>query len=419
MSSKETISDDRVRGRVQEIEGRDLRVPLNILEREDEREECSTLRKRLLAGGEEREGVLGSGGPLDAFVLPLLGGWVMIPHPKPIGMVVAGVRRDEQDFLEAAGGVNIPKKGRGKRAEDKRRVEEEGPIVAKRKRMEQQEAVEEIPELVTSSLRIEGTSSATAVEFVATLQEQRYIRVQTTSFYDFGIRSTAKRFINAYFPEVDRQRAKDEVAARGSVGVVRQALEAMNLVNALANEHHESLKERNQMRKDNAELVKKNEEAEAEQKKRICEDELEKMEKELEEAVKAVAELELKVHNSVEEHVKGFLKSSTFEDIVNLYQLPTTTVPFSDCQKKVKLQYPDVDVMKITFGDQEGEVEENGESSTADFCSEVTLKWDRDSRSQTILPPKFNFEFVAVGDKGTEGADNPIEGVDNPDQPTA
>ncbi|GKV35995.1 hypothetical protein SLEP1_g44182 [Rubroshorea leprosula] len=355
-------------------------------------------------------------------------------------------------FLDAAGGVGIPNRGRGKRGEVRRRAEEvslpqaevenlaitqlghaggevtvveEGPIVAKRRRHEQQEVVVEVEE--------------------------------TISFYDSGMRSTAKRFINTYFPEVDRQRAKDEVAARGSVGVVRQTLEAVNLVNALANEHHESLKERNKMRKENAELVKKSEAAEAEvaklkaekeelrkenvtlkkdsessyQKKKICKAELEKREKEVEEAEKVVAKLELKVHNSVEEHVEGFLKSSIFEDIVNLYRLPTAIVAFSDCRKKVKLEYPDVDVTKITFGEQEGEVEENGESSTADFRPEITLKWEKDSRGQTILPPKFSFEFVVVdegdeGDEVTEGAEKSTEGVDqpsqladNPEQPSA
>ncbi|GKV27691.1 hypothetical protein SLEP1_g36829 [Rubroshorea leprosula] len=158
------------------------------------------------------------------------------------------------------------------------------------------------------------------------------------------------------------------------------------------------------------------------QKRKICEAELEKREKEVEEAEKVVAELELKVHNSVEEHVEGFLKSSTFEDIVNLYRLPTAIVAFSDCRKKVKVEYPDVDVTKVTFGEQEGEVEENGESSTADFRPEITLKWEKDSRGQTILPPKFSFEFVVVdegdeGDEVTEGAEKSTEGVDQPSQP--
>ncbi|GKV50147.1 hypothetical protein SLEP1_g56859 [Rubroshorea leprosula] len=327
-------------------------------------------------------------------------------------------RGEMNKFLDAVGGAGIPKKGRGKRGEVRSRVEEVS-----------------LPQAEVENLAITQPGHVGG-------------EVTTTSFYDSEMSSTAKRFINTYFPEVDRQRAKDEVAARGSVGVVRQTLETVNLVNALANEHHESLKERNQMRKDNAELIKKNEAAEAEvarlkaemeelrkenatlkkdseisyQKKKICEAELEKREKELEDAGRRVAELELKVHNSVEEHVEGFLRSNTFDDIVNLYRLPTAIVAFSDCRKKVKLQYPDVDVTKVTFGDQEGEVEEDGESSTADFRPEITLKWEKDSRGQTILPPKFSFEFVAVEEEGTEGgevtegADQPSQLADNPEQ---
>ncbi|GKV01290.1 hypothetical protein SLEP1_g13855 [Rubroshorea leprosula] len=548
MSYEETLSDGRVRGRVEEVESRDLGVPLNILEREDGREPCFNPEEEVVSEVVGYESMLGNRGSLAhlvenygvpghvlvrpagsreracsapgdhwmplyshylatglRFPLPDLLVWLLLEYglgltqltPNAVRLVVAfavysrsrgakglnlneysltpgeledvgelerrGVglldvmeytsqrmldaakiygpssqRGEEMNkFLDAAGGAGIPKKGRGKRGKVRRRVEEvslpqaevenlaisqsghvggevtvaeEGPIVAKKRRLEQQEAVEEVLEPVTSFLCLEGTSSASATEFAAALWEQGYIRAQTTSFYDSGMRSTAKRFINAYFPEVDRQHAKDEVAARGSVGVVRQALEAINLVNALANEHHESLRERNQMRKDNAELVKKNEEAEAEvarlkaemeelwkenatfkkdseisyQKRKICEAELEKREKELEEAGKAVAELEL----------------------------------------KVKLQYPNVDVTKITFGDQEGEVEEDGESSTADFRSEVTLKWERDSRGQTILPPKFNFEFVAVDEEGTkggeitEGAGKSTRGVEQPSQPS-
>ncbi|GKV20174.1 hypothetical protein SLEP1_g30333 [Rubroshorea leprosula] len=605
MSSEETLSDGRVRGRVEEVEDRDLRVPPNILEREDGREPCfnpeeevvsevagyeTTLENRgslahlvenygvpgrvLVRSTGSRERACSAPGnhwmPLYShylaaglrFPLPDLLVWLLLEYglgltqltPNAVRLVVAfaaysrsrghlsrwkakGLNLNEYSLtsgeledvgelerggvglldvmeytsqrmldateiygpssqrgeemnkvLDAAGGAGIPKKGRGKRGEVRRRgeevslpqvevenlaitqpghvggevtVAEGGPIVAKRRRLERLEAVEEVEEVrepVTSTLRLEGTSSASAVEFATALREQGNILAQTTSFYDSGMRSTAKRFINTYFPEVDRQRAKDEVAARGSIGIVRQTLEAVNLVNALANEHHESLKERNQMRKDNAEIVKKNEEAEAEvarlkvemeelrkenatfkkdseisyQKRKICEAELEKRENELEHAGRTVVELELKVHNSIEEHVEGFLRSNTFKDIVNLYRLPTVIVAFSDYRKKVKLQYPPVDVTKITFEKQEGEVEEDGESSAADFRPKITLKWERDSRGQTVLPPKFSFEFVAVEEEGTEGgevtegaekpaegADQPSQPVDNPEQPAA
>ncbi|GKV39514.1 hypothetical protein SLEP1_g47272 [Rubroshorea leprosula] len=586
MSSEETLSESRVRGRVEEVENRDLRVPSNILEREDGRESCfnpeeevvsevagyeTTLENRgslahlvenygvpgrvLVRSAGSRERACSAPGdhwmPLYShylaaglrFPLPDLLVWLLLEYglgltqltPNAMRLVVAfavysrsrgvsfptasvfkyfyvlnagsgkekgwwkdkfffaddtewdktdaevehlsrwkakGLNLNEysltpgelEDVLELErGGKDEQVFGRswwgwnskeGKREERRGQeaggggftasnrsgnlaitqpghvggevtVAEERPIVAKRRRLERQEAmeeVEEVPEPMTSPLHLEGTSSASAAEFAAVLREKGYIRAQTTSFYDSEMRSTAKRFINTYFPVVDRQRAKDEVAARGSVGVVRQTI----------------TKERNQMRKDNAELVKKNEEAEAEvarlkaemeelrkenatfkkdseisyQKRKICEAELEKREKELEDAERTVAELEdaertvaeleLKVHNSVEEHVEGFLRSSTFEDIVNLYRLPTAIVAFSDCRKKV---------------------EEDEESSTADFHPEITLKWERDSRGQTILPPKFSFEFVVVeeerteGGEVTEGAEKPAEGADQPSQP--
>ncbi|GKV27940.1 hypothetical protein SLEP1_g37051 [Rubroshorea leprosula] len=185
-----------------------------------------------------------------------------------------------------------------------------------------------------------------------------------------------KKVHQRLLPRSGHQRARDEVATRGSVGVVRQALEAVNIVNTLANEHHKSLRDRTQLRKENAKLVKKNEEVELE----ICEDELEKKEKELDEVMRVEAELELKVHNSFEEHVAEFLKSNTFEDIVKLYRLPTTI---------------------------EGEVEEDGESNIVDFRPKVTLKWDRHSRSRTIFPLNFSFEFVPMDNEWSGGVDKP------------
>ncbi|GKV37356.1 hypothetical protein SLEP1_g45397 [Rubroshorea leprosula] len=367
------------------------------------------------------------------------------------------VRREEMNkFLDAAGGAGIPKKGRGKRGEVRRRREEismpqaevgnlaisqpshvggevmvveEGPIVAKRRRLEAMEEIEEQ----------RGSSILTSRRWSPACEGRGGCQ-------GFSWRCPSNTGVMVLSSHLERKDS-DFVKCLTSWGGF--TVQAVNLVNALANEHHESLKERNQMRKDNAELVKKNKEAEAEvarlkaemeelrkenatfkkdseisyQKRKICEAELEKREKELEDAGRTVAELELKVHNSVEEHVEGFLRSSTFEDIVNLYRLPTAIMAFFDCRKKVKLQYPAVDVTKITFGEQEGEVEEDGESSTADFRPEITLKWERDSRGQIVLPPKFSFEFMAVEEEGTEGgevtegAEKSAKGADQPSQP--
>ncbi|GKV34552.1 hypothetical protein SLEP1_g42915 [Rubroshorea leprosula] len=130
----------------------------------------------------------------------------------------------------------------------------------------------------------------------------------------------------------------------------------------------------------------------------------------------------LLVHNGMEEHIGNFLNSSTFKNILKLYRLPTAIVAFTDCRKKVKAQYPEVDVTTVTFGEQEEGVEEDGESLCADFRPQITLRWERDAEGLTIFPPAFDAELVAVeeeeeGVKEAQGAGTlaPIE-VEMPPQ---
>ncbi|GKV10422.1 hypothetical protein SLEP1_g21787 [Rubroshorea leprosula] len=89
---------------------------------------------------------------------------------------------------------------------------------------------------------------------------------------------------------------------------------------------------------------------------------LAKAEKEVKMMKEAVMELkknvQLLVHNGMEEHISNFVSSSSFDDIVNFYRLPTAILVFTDCRKKVKAEYPEVDITKITFGEQENGVEE-------------------------------------------------------------
>ncbi|GKV05447.1 hypothetical protein SLEP1_g17459 [Rubroshorea leprosula] len=112
----------------------------------------------------------------------------------------------------------------------------------------------------------------------------------------------------------------------------------------------------------------------------------------------------------MENHNVEFFKSNTFDNIVNLYQLPTTILTFTDCRKKVKAHHLELNVTTLTFEDQEGGVQENGDSKTTDFRPEVKLKWDHDNEGLTIFPPNFDFEFVVV-DKETEGDE--VEVADN------
>ncbi|GKV32869.1 hypothetical protein SLEP1_g41434 [Rubroshorea leprosula] len=179
------------------------------------------------------------------------------------------------------------------------------------------------------------------------------------NFYE-SWRTAAKLFIGSHFPEVDLQRARDEVATNGGSRVVRQALE-----------------------------------------RKQCEEELARRDSKLAEVKKSA---ELAVHNSVEQHVLYFVKSPMFAEVVDLYRLPTLVMAFTDCRKKVKLQNLEVDVTNITFGPKEAGVKENGDSKTVEFRPEVKLTWERDEAGKTILPPTLDFEFIIVDKEEAEVA---------------
>ncbi|GLU18334.1 hypothetical protein SLE2022_346400 [Rubroshorea leprosula] len=143
-----------------------------------------------------------------------------------------------------------------------------------------------------------------------------------------------------------------------------------------------------------------------ERKRKICEEKLEAQGKYIDNMRKGAVELKknvnLLVHNGMAEHIDNFLNSSTFESILKLYRLPTAIVAFTDCRKKVKAQYPEVDVTTVTFGEQEEGVEEDGESLSADFRPLIKLRWEHDAEGCTIFPPAFDAELVAVEEKGEE-----------------
>lgn len=73
------------------------------------------------------------------------------------------------------------------------------------------------------------------------------------------------------------------------------------------------------------------------------------------------------MHNSKEQHISEFIKSSMFSKIMDLYQHPTIVLAFINCKKKVKAKNLKVNVTNITFGSQVGGMEENRDSKTIDF----------------------------------------------------
>ncbi|GKV51225.1 hypothetical protein SLEP1_g57894 [Rubroshorea leprosula] len=111
----------------------------------------------------------------------------------------------------------------------------------------------------------------------------------------------------------------------------------------------------------------------------------------------------------MKEDINNFISSSSFDNIVNLYRLPTAIIAFMNCRKKVKAEYPEVDITKITFGEQEEGVEEDGESMSADFCPQIKLRWEDDANGRAVFPPQFDFEFVAVEEEGAEVEEDEVE----------
>ncbi|GKV51255.1 hypothetical protein SLEP1_g57923 [Rubroshorea leprosula] len=171
----------------------------------------------------------------------------------------------------------------------------------------------------------------------------------------------ARRFINTTFPEVDKRHAWDETLRYCGASVVKHVLEAKEIT--LMKDAFMELKENVQML----------------------------------------------VHNGMKEHISNFISFSSFDNIVNLYRLPTAIIAFTDCRKKVKAEYPEVDITKITFGEQEEGVEENGESKSANFRPQIKLRWEHDADGCVVFPPKFNFEFVAVEEERAEVEDDKVE----------
>ncbi|GKV23673.1 hypothetical protein SLEP1_g33375 [Rubroshorea leprosula] len=210
------------------------------------------------------------------------------------------------------------------------------------------------------------------VEAMALGREKSFVPYprQVASFYESG-RTVAKRFIGSHILEV---------ATNGGSGVVWQALERIALV------------------KKNEELSHQNEEVE----KNFGEltSELEKVKEELANS-KRLIKLEEQKRKKCEEALAR--RDCELAKVMDLYRLPTLVMAFTDCRKKVKAQNLDVDMISITFGPEEIEVEENGDSKTTEFHPEVKLTWEWDEAGNTILSPTLDFEFVAVDE---EEADN-------------
>ncbi|GKV15179.1 hypothetical protein SLEP1_g25981 [Rubroshorea leprosula] len=248
------------------------------------------------------------------------------------------------------------------------------------------------------------------------------------SLFEAANTTGAKHFLNATLPKVDRMWARDEAVGRLGATVVRHALEEyvesvrdhaslQRQCEALQKEKEELQKEKGELQKKNQQIQRRLDEVtptvtELQSDNSVLSTKLSLEEQRGDGAEKNV---ELLVHNGMEGHIGNFLNSSTFEGILKLYRLPTAILAFTDCRKKVKAQYPEVDVTTVTFGEQEDGVEEDGESLCADFRPLIKLRWEHDAKRRTIFPPDFDAELVAVEEEG-EGEEEEEQGAGVKDQ---
>ncbi|GKU90782.1 hypothetical protein SLEP1_g4735 [Rubroshorea leprosula] len=290
-------------------------------------------------------------------------------------------------FFSVAKGVAIPKKPRKKSKTSTKRgtTEEENGGGG---RGEEEERGSEVPQFVPQPPPVELDPELREFE------EGAEVRVPgkgkglvpplsfQSSLFEAKNMTGARRFINATFPEVDKRYARDKALRYCGASVVKHVLErelgewsspgvygecegALPLAKACKAQEKE---------------IRLTKEAYMELKKNV----------------------QLLVHNGMEERISNFVSSSSFDSIVNLYRLPTAILAFTDCRKKVKAEYPEVDITKITFGEQEEGVEKNDESMSADFCPQIKLRWDHDADGRIVFPPNFDFKFVTVEEEEAE-----------------
>ncbi|GKV15414.1 hypothetical protein SLEP1_g26208 [Rubroshorea leprosula] len=323
-------------------------------------------------------------------------------------------------FLNIAGGVPIPKKPMKKSKTSTKQVDE-GRARKEMVPLASAETEEEVP-----PLKRKGWEERRALQ----LEEGAEVRAPgkgngpipplgpQSSMFEAKNITGDRWFINNTFPEVDQSNARQEALRYGGASVVKHVLER-----ELGEWSSPGIQGKPEGSRTLAEAARPTLELERsslsttlgfeESKRKISESEREAQAQELKLTKEAFLELkgnvQTLVHNGMKEHISNFISSSSFDNIVNLYWLPTVIIAFTDCRKKVKAEYPEVDITKITFVEQEEGVEEDGESMPADFRPQIKLRWEDDANERAVFPPQFDFEFVAVEEEGAEVEEDEME----------
>ncbi|GKV11516.1 hypothetical protein SLEP1_g22769 [Rubroshorea leprosula] len=235
-------------------------------------------------------------------------------------------------LLGVAGGVAIPKKLRKKSKTLEKATSGKGGGNTEKGQMG-----DEVVEFVPRPTLVELNPDLKETEVPALGKGKAFVPTPFLQSSIFGNKnfSAVKNFINAYVPEVDRHKAREEELVHGGTSIMRLALKTTTWVNALAQEFMEIVKECNSMQRERDELLKKNGEMKREldivvpvvtslqeerdtlktilsfeeKKRRMCEEENEAQEEEIrrmrESEVEFKKNVQLLVHNGMEEHIKG------------------------------------------------------------------------------------------------------------------
>ncbi|GKU97908.1 hypothetical protein SLEP1_g10982 [Rubroshorea leprosula] len=342
------------------------------------------------------------------------------------------------EFINAAGGLRIPKKPRKKSktsttvdkgAAEKERLpstsaqvleiqqrpepakgdnedvsEEVAPLQRKKRKMAEPEVTgDEVTEFVPHPSTPEINPEVREREGAEVRGPGRGKELIPPHLYEkslFEAANTigARHFLNCTLPEVDRRRARDEAVSRLGATVVRHALE----------EYAESMRDRASLQRQCEQLQKEREELQKE--KEEWQKERREMQRRLDEVLPSVTELQndndvLSTKLVLEERKRKICedKLEAQDKYIENMKKEAAELKKNVNLLKVKAQYSKVDVTTVTFGEQEEGVEEDSESLSADFRPQITLRWERDAEGRTIFPPAFDAELVVVEEEEEEG----------------
>ncbi|GKV06906.1 hypothetical protein SLEP1_g18725 [Rubroshorea leprosula] len=214
---------------------------------------------------------------------------------------------------------------------------------------------------------------------------------QKLSFYESTSKTVAKRFIRSTFPEVDLQRARHEVEEHGGSSVIRHALETVNVINALAVKYYDCLKEMNNLVEKNEELNQQKQSAE--QNFNDLTSELKKVRAELASA-QVATEVEVEKRRKTKEELAKAREEFAEVDCGPLPHAYTCD-GVQRLPEKGEGSNPKVDMTKSP-SDLKRLGGEGWGKQNSRVLPNVTFNWEQDEAGQTVLPPRLEYEFIAV-----------------------